>query len=59
MSTIPRRVSSAGIAGNVSVGAVVVDRLEVFGADGKPGDVVVRLQTLGNISHDVFDKLGV
>ena len=35
-----------GIAGDVSVSAVVVDRLEVFGADGEPGDVVVRLQTL-------------
>lgn len=59
MSAIPRRVSLVGIAGDVSVGAVVVDRLEVFGADGEPGDVVVGFQTLGNVPHDVLDKLVV
>ena len=57
MSAIPRRVSLVGIAGDVSVGAVAVDRLEVFGADGEPGDVVVGFQTLGNVPHDVLDKL--
>ena len=59
MPSIPYRISLVGIAGDVSVSAVVVDRFEVFGADREPGDVVVRLQPLGNVSNDVLDKLGV
>jgi hypothetical protein len=38
---------------------MVVDGLEIFGADRKPGDVVVGQQLLGDVPDDVFDKLGV
>ena len=47
------------IAGDVRIGAVVVDGFEVFGADRIPGDIVIFFQFFGDVAHDVFDEFGI
>lgn len=61
LSISDRALRSGGrrAAHDVGVGAVVVDGFVVFGADRKPGDVVVLQETRGDVAHDVFDELGV
>jgi uncharacterized membrane protein len=46
-------------ARNLSIGTVVMDGLEVFSADGKPCNVVVLIQFLGNIPNHIFDKFRI
>ena len=38
---------------------MIVDGFEVLGFHGKPGDVGVRVQLLGDVSDDVFHEHGI
>ena len=47
------------IAGDVGVCAVIVNGLEVLGADRKPGDVFIGIELLGDIAHHIFHEFGI
>jgi hypothetical protein len=48
-----------GPADDMGVCAVVMNGLEIFGADRKPRDVVILQQTGGDVPDDIFHELGV
>lgn len=45
--------------GDMGVGVVVVDGLEILGAYRKPCDIIVLFKLLGYIAHNIFNKLGI
>jgi hypothetical protein len=46
-------------AGDMGVGVVVMDGLEILGAYRKPRDIIVLFKLLGYVAHYIFYKLGI